>query len=84
MIPDPVWSAMLLGLLFGVQHATDPDHVVAVATIVARTRRFGAGALVGAFWGLGHTVTFAATGVALVVFHVTVAPWVERYGYSLD
>ncbi len=78
MIPDPVWSAMLLGLLFGVQHATDPDHVVAVATIVARTRRFGAGALVGAFWGLGHTVTFAATGVALVVFHVTVAPWVER------
>jgi high-affinity nickel-transport protein len=69
---------MLLGLLFGVQHATDPDHVVAVATIVARTRRFAAGALVGAFWGVGHTVTFVATGVALVVFHVTVAPWVAR------
>jgi len=47
-VPDAsLWSVMLLGLLFGVQHATDPDHVVAVATIVARTRRFGA----GAWWG---------------------------------
>jgi len=72
--PDPVWSAMVLGLLFGVQHATDPDHVVAVATIVARTRRFGAGALVGAFWGLGHTVTTTAAGIAIVVFHVAVTP----------
>ena len=72
--PDPVWSAMVLGLLFGVQHATDPDHVVAVATIVARTRRFGAGALVGAFWGLGHTVTTTAAGIAIVAFHVAVTP----------
>jgi len=52
--PDPVWSAMVLGLLFGVQHATDPDHVVAVATIVARTRRFAAGALVGFGAALGR------------------------------
>jgi high-affinity nickel-transport protein len=65
---------MLLGLLFGIQHATDPDHVVAVATIVARTRRFGAGALVGAFWGLGHTVTTTAAGTAIVVFHLAVTP----------
>lgn len=76
--PDPVWSAMLLGLLFGIQHATDPDHVVAVATIVARTRRFGAGALVGAFWGLGHTVTTTAAGIAIVVFHVAVTPKAAR------
>lgn len=76
--PDPIWSAMLLGLLFGVQHATDPDHVVAVATIVARTRRFGAGALVGAFWGLGHTVTTTAAGVAIVAFHFTVTPGVAQ------
>ena len=76
-----VWSVMLLGLLFGVQHATDPDHVVAVATIVARTRRFGAGALVGAFWGVGHTVTTTAAGIAIVVFHVAVTP---RLAQSLE
>ena len=76
-----VWSVTLLGLLFGVQHATDPDHVVAVATIVARTRRFGAGALVGAFWGMGHTVTTTAAGIAIVVFNLAVTP---RLAQSLE
>jgi len=72
---------LLLGFLFGIQHATDPDHVIAVATIVARTRRFGAGALVGAFWGVGHTVTVTAVGLALIGFNVTVTP---RVALSLE
>jgi high-affinity nickel-transport protein len=81
-VPEPaVWSVMVLGLLFGIQHATDPDHVVAVATIVARTRRFGAGALVGTFWGLGHTVTTTAAGIAIVAFNVAVTP---RLAQSLE
>jgi high-affinity nickel-transport protein len=81
-MPDAaLGSAMLLGLLFGIQHATDPDHVVAVATIVARTRRFGAGALVGAFWGVGHTVTVTAVGIAIVIFNVAVTP---RVALSLE
>jgi len=71
---DSALSAVALGLLLGVQHATDADHVVAVATIVSRTRRFGAGALIGAFWGLGHTLTIAAVGVAIILFRVTVTP----------
>jgi len=66
--------ALSLGFLFGLQHATDPDHVVAVATIVSRTRRFDAGALVGAFWGIGHTATIATVGMAIIVFNVTVSP----------
>src|SRR6266545_4094800 len=67
------WSlpAVLLGLLFGVQHATDPDHIMAVATIVSRTRRFGAGALIGIFWGLGHTATITVVGLALIALHLT-------------
>ena len=72
---------LLLGLLFGIQHATDPDHVIAVATIVARTRRFGAGALVGAFWGVGHTVTVTGVGLALTGFDVPVSP---RVGLLLE
>lgn len=71
---DVPLTALLLGLLFGVQHATDADHVIAVATIVARTRRFGAGALVGAFWGVGHSVTITAVGLAIIGFSVTVTP----------
>src|SRR6266852_7163474 len=66
--------ALSLGFLFGLQHATDSDHVVAVATIGSRTRRFDAGALIGAFWGIGHTATIAAVGMAIIVFNVTVTP----------
>ncbi len=65
---------VLLGLLFGIQHATDPDHVVAVATIVSRTRRFSAGALIGAFWGLGHTATVTVVGMAIVGLNLTITP----------
>ena len=78
---DSSLGAIGLGFLFGLQHATDADHVVAVATIVSRTGRFAAGALVGAFWGLGHTVTIAAAGAAIVLFNVTVTP---RAGLSME
>lgn len=74
MIDAPLLPVLLLGLVFGIQHATDPDHVVAVATIVARTRRFGAGALVGAFWGVGHAVTVTAVGLGLIVFKLPMPP----------
>lgn len=71
---DSALSVVLLGLLFGIQHATDPDHVVAVATIVSRTRQFGAGALVGALWSAGHTATIAVVGAVIIFFRVTVPP----------
>src|SRR3972149_4947594 len=78
---DSSLGAIALGFVFGLQHATDADHVVAVASIVSRTGRFGSGALVGAFWGLGHTVTIAAVGLAIVLFNVTVTP---RTGLSME
>jgi high-affinity nickel-transport protein len=74
-------GAIALGFVFGLQHATDADHVVAVASIVSRTGRFASGALVGAFWGLGHTVTIAAAGAAIVLFNVAVTP---RAGLALE
>ncbi len=55
--------------------------MVAVATIVSRTRRFDAGALIGAFWGVGHTATIVIMGMAVIVFNVTVTPSV---GLSLE
>ena len=78
---DSALAVVFLGLLFGIQHATDPDHVVAVATIVSRTRRFGAGASIGALWGAGHTVTIAVVGAMIILFRVTVPP---ALGLSLE
>jgi len=67
-------SIALLGFALGVRHATDPDHVIAVATIVARERSVAGAVLVGALWGLGHTLTIAAVGGAIVVFGLVISP----------
>ncbi len=67
-------SLVLLGFFLGMRHATDADHVIAVATIVAGQRRLGSAALVGALWGLGHMVTVMIVGVAIIVFSVVIPP----------
>jgi hypothetical protein len=73
---DPVSSAPLgiafLGLLLGMRHATDPDHVIAVTAILSRERRLGAAARIGVIWGLGHTVTVLLVGAGIIVFKLTV------------
>ena len=53
-------SIVTLGFFLGMRHATDPDHVIAVTTIVARHRTIKHAAIVGASWGLGHTLTILA------------------------
>ncbi|HEU4370178.1 MAG TPA: high-affinity nickel-transport family protein [Methylomirabilota bacterium] len=70
---DPVVSAVALGFVLGLQHATDADHLVAVATIASRERRFIDGALVGAFWGLGHMTTLGVAGAIVIAFGLRVS-----------
>ena len=60
----------LLGLVMGMRHATDPDHVIAITTIVSRERRIGAATTVGLVWGLGHAITVMAIGIAIIVFKI--------------
>jgi hypothetical protein len=63
------------------RHATDADHVVAIATIVSRERSVAGSALIGAACGVGHTITVAAVGVAIIVFEVVIPP---RLGLSME
>ena len=51
-----------LGLILGMRHATDPDHVMAVTAIAARSRRPASAAGIGALWGVGHTLTIFVVG----------------------
>ena len=74
-------SILLLGFFLGMRHATDPDHVIAVTTIVARQRRVGAAALIGVLWGIGHTLTMVAVGGAIIVFGVVIPP---RLGLTME
>jgi high-affinity nickel-transport protein len=63
---------VLLGLLLGMRHATDPDHVIAVTTILSREHRVGAAARIGVIWGLGHTLTVLIVGAAIIVFKIAI------------
>ena len=74
-------SIVLLGFVLGMRHATDPDHVIAVTTIVARQRRAGAAALIGLLWGIGHTLTIVAVGGVIIVFGVAIPP---RLGLGME
>lgn len=70
-----------LGFFLGMRHATDPDHVIAITTIVARHRSLRAAALIGAVWGLGHTLTIMLVGGAVILFTWVIPP---RIGLSME
>ena len=74
-------ALLVLGLLLGMRHATDADHVVAVTTIVCRARAPRAAMAIGALWGIGHTVTILIVGGGIVLFDVVIPP---RRGLSLE
>jgi len=71
----------LLGLALGMRHATDPDHVVAVTTIVAGERRITAASTIGLVWGLGHTLTVLAVGAAIILFKISIP---ARLGLAME
>jgi hypothetical protein len=74
-------AIVLLGFFLGMRHATDPDHVIAVVTIVSRERTMLHAALIGGLWGLGHTVTIFAVGSVIILFNLTIPP---RLGLSME
>ena len=71
----------LLGLLLGMRHATDPDHVIAVTTILSRERRLSVAARIGVVWGLGHTITVLIVGAAIIVFKIAIP---ARLGLAME
>jgi sulfite exporter TauE/SafE len=65
----PLVVALAIAVVLGLRHASDPDHLVAVTSLVAAddgdTRR---AARLGAWWGLGHAAALLAIGIPLIVF----------------
>jgi high-affinity nickel-transport protein len=74
-------SMAFLGFFLGMRHATDPDHVVAVTTIVSREKRLDRAGGIGMLWGLGHTVTILLVGGAILLFDVVIPP---RIGLTME
>jgi hypothetical protein len=71
-------AALATGLLLGIRHASDADHVAAVTTLVARQGSLVRSALIGTFWGAGHALALLVAGVATIAFELTISPAVER------
>lgn len=70
---DPqLLTTLILGFTLGLKHALDPDHVVAVSTIVASKRSLLRSAAVGLSWGLGHTLTLLVVGMAVLLLRVSI------------
>ncbi len=70
-----------VGFLLGMRHATDPDHVIAVTTIVSRQRSIRHAGLIGVLWGLGHTITILFVGAAIILFHLVIP---TRVGLTME
>jgi hypothetical protein len=74
-------SIILVGFFLGMRHATDPDHVIAVTTIVTRRKSVRHAALIGVLWGLGHTITIFLVGTAIILFSVVIP---ARVGLTME
>ena len=74
-------SILALGFFLGMRHATDSDHVIAITTIVSRERDVRHAAIIGMFWGVGHSITLLVVGGAIVVFGLVIP---QRLGLSLE
>jgi cytochrome c biogenesis protein CcdA len=65
-----VWIILLVSLALGLRHASDPDHLAAVTTLIAseeQKRRIRKATFMGLLWGLGHATTLVLVGLPLVV-----------------
>lgn len=61
-------TGALLGLVLGMRHALEPDHLTAVSTLVVEQRSVRKGAWLGFCWGLGHTAALFAVACVLLLF----------------
>jgi ABC-type nickel/cobalt efflux system permease component RcnA len=77
----PALFVIGLGLILGMRHSTDADHVVAISTIVSKQRSIRNAAFIGSVWGLGHTITIFIVGALIILFGVEIPP---RLGLSME
>ncbi len=74
-------SLLAVGLLFGLKHALDADHVAAVASIASERRSVLSSTLVGAWWGVGHAAALLVAGALVILFRVQIS---DRVASTLE
>ncbi len=74
----PLLVALGIAFVLGLRHASDPDHLVAVTSLVAADGGDARGAArLGAWWGVGHAAALFALGIPLIAFKSELPTWLE-------
>ena len=76
-----IFTIFGFGFLLGLKHALEADHVVAVSTIISQTKNFKKSLILGASWGIGHTITLFFLGLLILVFKVNIP---EKFSLSFE
>ena len=71
-------SILFIGLLLGMKHATEADHLAAMATLVTRENSLGRTMKLGVAWGIGHTLTLMLFGGIVLALGKAISPHMER------
>jgi ABC-type nickel/cobalt efflux system permease component RcnA len=75
----PLAVSLAIAFVLGLRHASDPDHLVAVTSLMAADDGdVRSAARLGAWWGLGHAVTLLAIGLPLIALKSQIPAWLER------
>lgn len=74
-------SLLTFGFALGLKHATEADHLAAISTIVSDRKSVWSASLVGGLWGVGHTISLFAAGIAVIVLHFEIS---ERLARGLE
>lgn len=69
-----------LGLVIGLRHALDTDHLAAVSAIVCERKSIFSSLLIGGLWGIGHTISLLIAGVGVIMLHIKI----EKYEKALE
>jgi ABC-type nickel/cobalt efflux system permease component RcnA len=75
----PLLVALAVAFVLGLRHASDPDHLVAVSSLVAADHGdVRAATRLGAWWGAGHALTLLLVGLPLIALKEELPAWLER------
>jgi ABC-type nickel/cobalt efflux system permease component RcnA len=76
-----IFSLLAVGFGLGLKHALEADHLAAVSNIVGDRKSVWSASIVGALWGLGHTISLFVAAIAVLLFHFEIG---ERLGRGLE
>jgi len=71
MITDTI-IMLGLGFLLGVEHAFEPDHIVAISSLISKEKNLKKTTILGAIWGVGHTTTLFLAGIIILTLKITI------------